>query len=49
MGICFLEKNCYRISEISCLPSLKAKLLFPVLDGIPCIGRDSDKCPMPIL
>ena len=39
MGICFLEKNCHRISEISCLPSLKAKLLFPVCDGIPCRTR----------
>ena len=28
MGICFLEKKCHRISEISFLPSLKAKLLF---------------------
>ena len=38
MGIlCFLEKKCHRISEISFLPSLKAKLLFPVCDGIPCI------------
>ena len=36
MGICFLEKNCHRISEISFLPSLKAKLLFTVCDGIPC-------------
>ena len=36
MGICFLEKKCHRISEISFLPSLKAKLLFPVCDGIPC-------------
>ena len=37
MGLCFLEKNCHRISEIFFLPSLKAKLLFPVCDGIPCI------------
>ena len=36
MGLCFLEKNCHRISEISFLPSLKAKLLFPVCDEIPC-------------
>ena len=36
MGLCFLEKKCHRISEISFLPSLKAKLLFPVCDGIPC-------------
>ena len=36
MGLCFLEKNCHRKSEISFLPSLKAKLLFPVCDGIPC-------------
>ena len=36
MGICFLEKKYHRISEISFLPSLKAKLLFPVCDGIPC-------------
>ena len=38
MGLCFLEKNCHRKSEISFLPSLKAKLLFPVCDGIPCIA-----------
>ena len=25
MGLCFLEKNCHRISEISFLPSIKAK------------------------
>ena len=37
MGICFLEKKCLRISEISCLPSFKAKLFYPVWDGIPCI------------
>ena len=36
MGICFLEKKCQRISEISFLPSLKAKLVFTVCDGIPC-------------
>ena len=36
MGLCFLEKNCHRKSEISFLPSLKAKFLFPVCDGIPC-------------
>ena len=29
MGIYFLEKKCHRISEISFLPSLKAKLLYP--------------------
>ena len=38
MGLYFLEKKCHRISEISFLPSLKAKLLFPVCDGIPCTG-----------
>ena len=36
MGLYFLEKKCHRISEISFLPSLKAKLLFPVCDEIPC-------------
>ena len=36
MGICCLEKKCHRISEIYFLPSLKAKLLFTVCDGIPC-------------
>ena len=37
MGLCFLEKNCLRISEISFHPSFKTKLLFPVCHGIPCI------------
>ena len=36
MGLCFLEKNSHRKSEISFLPSLKAKLLFPVCNGTPC-------------
>ena len=43
MGLNFLEKKCHRISEISFLPSLKAKLLFPVCDGIPCIESVTNK------
>ena len=37
----FSWKKCHRISKIS---SLKAKLLSPVWDGIPCISRSQVKC-----
>ena len=37
MGMFFFEKNCHRISEISCLISLKAELLYNVCQGRPCI------------
>ena len=39
MGLCFLEKKIVieiRISKISFLPSIKAKLLCPVWGGVPC-------------
>ena len=35
MGFGFLEKNCHKISEISFLPSLKAKLFFQFAMGYP--------------
>ena len=37
--ICFLEKRRNKITKISFLPSLKAKLLFTVCDGIPCTSH----------
>ena len=35
----FSWKKCHRISEISCFPSIKPKLLYSVWDGIPCIRK----------
>ena len=39
MGLNFLENKCLRISEISVLPSLIAKLLSTVWDEVPCMSK----------
>ena len=46
--ICFLEKKCSRISEISFLPSLRTKLLYNVCYEIPCKSYFSMPAPLPI-